>query len=244
MELLDGEDLERLVVSRRSLPLLKKLDIIMEASAGLHHAHSKAIVHRDVKPANIMLLTDGSVKIMDFGIALLSQATAERITPQGSMVGTLPFMAPEQFFGSGAGVLTNIWAFGVTSYKLLTGVHPFQAPELGAMMNNIANVQPPLLRTVHPGYPEALEHVIEKLLAKKPDSRYQSLEDVQFDLEPIILDLRKENVSELITGTRDLIAASELENAQSMVRQVLEIDPGNRTARELRETIQRQVKDP
>ncbi|HEY3834991.1 MAG TPA: serine/threonine-protein kinase, partial [Bryobacteraceae bacterium] len=99
MELLDGEDLERIINNKRPISLLKKLDIMSQSAAGLHHAHSKGVVHRDVKPANIMLLADGSVKIMDFGIALLTQATAARITPQGSLIGTLPFMAPEQFNG-------------------------------------------------------------------------------------------------------------------------------------------------
>ncbi len=243
MELLDGEDIERIITNNRPLTLLKKLDIMMQSAAGLHHAHSKGIVHRDVKPANIMLLSDGSVKIMDFGIALLTQATADRITPQGSMLGTLPYMAPEQFFGSPSSAMTDIFAYGVTSYKLLTGAHPFHAAELGSMMHKIANQQPPLLRTVIPECPEALEQVLSKLLAKSPESRYQSLEDAQFDLEPVIIDLRRENVSELLTESRNLIAADQWETAQMVVRQVIEIDPGNRTARELREGIQRQLKD-
>ena len=85
--------------------------------------------------------------------------------------------------------------------------------------------------------------MINKLLAKNPDCRYQSLDDVQFDLEPIVLDLRKENIGELIPETRNLIAADQFETAQSVVRQVFEIDPTNRLARELREGIQRQLKD-
>ncbi len=143
MELIDGEDIERVISHNRPLALLKRLDILVQAAAGLHHAHTKGILHRDIKPANIMLQAEGAVKIMDFGVALLTQATADRITPQGSLIGTLPYMAPEQFFGSGPSVMTDIFAFGVTSYKLLTGTHPFQAPELGSMMHNIANQEHP-----------------------------------------------------------------------------------------------------
>jgi serine/threonine protein kinase len=243
MELLDGEDVERIIANNRPLPLSKRLDVMVQSAAGLYHAHEKGIVHRDVKPANIMLLTNGTVKILDFGIALLTQATADRITPQGSMIGTLPYMAPEQFFGGGSSVMTDIFAYGVTCYKLLTGVHPFQSTELGAMMHSIANLQQAPIRTLNPDCPEALEQVINKLLAKSPESRYQSLEEVRFDLEPIILDLRKESVGELLVETRNLIAADRFETAQSVIRQVIEIDPGNRLARELRESIQRQLKD-
>src|SRR5438270_245597 len=127
MELLDGEDLERIIASRRPLSLLERLSIIVQAASALHHAHASGIVHRDVKPANIMLLRDGVVKIMDFGIALLTQATAARITPKGSLIGTFPYMSPEQFYGTPSDVLTDIFAYGVTCYKLLTGTHPFQA---------------------------------------------------------------------------------------------------------------------
>jgi tetratricopeptide (TPR) repeat protein len=243
MELLDGEDVERIIANNRPLSVLKKLDIIMQAASGLHHAHSKGIVHRDVKPANIMVLASGTVKIMDFGIALVTQATADRITPQGSMIGTLPYMAPEQFFGSGSSVMTDIFAFGVTCYKLLTGTHPFHAAELGSMMHNIANLQPPSLRSLNAQCPEALEHVVDRLLAKKPEDRYQSLEDAQFDLEPVIHDLRNESLGQLLEETREKIAADDLDTAQSIVRQAFEIDPVNRTARELRETIQKLVKD-
>ena len=243
MELLDGEDIERLITNQRDLSVLKKLDIITQAAAGLHHAHTKGIVHRDIKPANIMLLSDGTVKIMDFGIALLTQATAARITPQGSMIGTLPYMSPEQFYGADSNVLTDIFAFGVTCYKLLTGVHPFHAPEMAGLMYNITNRAPAPLRSLNPECPEALEQVINKLLAKDRDARYQTLEDAQFDLDPIILDLRKENVGELIAKARSLMSADELETAQSLVRQVIAIDQGNRTARELRETLQRQIKE-
>jgi predicted Zn-dependent protease len=243
MELLDGEDIERIINTKRPLSLLKKLDIMQQSAAGLHHAHSKGVVHRDVKPANIMLLADGSVKIMDFGIALLTQATAARITPQGSLIGTLPFMAPEQFNGLPSDSLTDIFAYGITCYKLLTGVHPFHASEMGGLMYNIMNKAPTPARSLKPECPEALEQVISKLLAKDRDSRYQTLEDVQFDLEPIILDLRRENVSELLTEARDLVAADQLEAAQPVVRQAIELDPGNRTARELRELLQRQLKD-
>ncbi len=243
MELLEGEDLERTIVNQRPLTLLQKLDIMTKVAAGLHHAHTKGIVHRDVKPANIMLLPDSSVKIMDFGIALLTQATAARITPQGSLIGTLPYMAPEQFYGTASDSLTDIFAYGVTCYKLLTGEHPFQAVGMAELMFNIMNKAPAPLRTLSPDCPEALEEAMLKLLAKDRDARYQTLEDVRFDLEPIILELRRESAGSLVAEARRLIAGDQLEQAQAVVRQALEIEPGERTARELRETLQRQLRE-
>src|SRR5581483_1461611 len=142
MEYLEGDDLERIIASGRSLSLLQKLDIMAQAAAGLHHAHQHGTVHRDIKPANLMILPDGTVKIMDFGIALLSQATAARITPQGSLIGTFPYMAPEQFYGAASDSLTDLFAYGVTCYKLLTGMHPFHAAEMGGLMFNIVNKAP------------------------------------------------------------------------------------------------------
>ena len=184
MELLDGDDLERMIAARRSLTLLQRLNIISQAASGLHHAHANGVVHRDIKPANIMVQRDGVVKIMDFGIALLNQATAARLTPQGSLLGTFPYMAPEQFHGTASDVLTDVFAFGVTCYKLLTGVHPFQAEEMGGLMYNIVNRNPEPIRALNPECPEALEQSVFRMLAKERSSRYQSLEDVRFDIEP------------------------------------------------------------
>jgi serine/threonine-protein kinase len=243
MELLDGEDLDRIISARRRLTLLQTLDIIGQSAAGLQHAHANGIVHRDIKPANIMLQRDGVVKIMDFGIALLTQATAARLTPKGSLIGTFPYMAPEQFHGAASDSLTDIFAFGVTCYKLLTGVHPFHAEEMGGMMYNIMNQAPAPIRFLSPECPEALEQSIFKMLAKDRGARYQNLEDVRFDLEPVIVELRKERVSDLIAEARALIAASQFEAANAMVRQAMDADPGNRTVRELRETLQRQIRE-
>ncbi|HEX4227657.1 MAG TPA: protein kinase [Bryobacteraceae bacterium] len=243
MELLEGQDLERIISSHQPMSLPQKVDVMRQMVSGLHHAHSRGIVHRDVKPANVMLSSDGTVKIMDFGIALLNQATAARITPQGSLIGTFPYMAPEQFHGEASDPLTDIFALGVTSYKLLTGVHPFSAQEMASLMFNIVNKTPEPIRTLLPECPEALEMVISRLLAKDRDGRYQSLEDTLFDLEPIGVDLRKEQVEDLVSRSRSLIEKNELPQAQSLIREALEIEPGSKSVRELREHVQQLIKE-
>ena len=243
MELLDGQDLEHMIDRSVPLTLLQKLDIMVQVAAGLDHAHKNGVVHRDVKPANAMLLPDGLVKILDFGIALVTQTSAARITPKGSLLGTFPYMAPEQFYGSASDALCDIFAYGVTSYKLLTGKHPFHALEMAKLMHNIMNMTPEPLRGCTPDCPEALENAMIKLLAKDREARYQSLEDLQFDLEPVILDLRRESVRDLVSGARNLIESGQLEDAQSKIRQALDIEPGNPTARELRENLQRLIRE-
>src|SRR5262249_46291669 len=217
--------------------------IMTQVAAGLHHAHVNNVIHRDVKPANIMVLADGTVKILDFGIALLAQATAARLTAQGSLLGTLRYMAPEQFYGSANDVFTDIFAYGVTFYRLLTGVHPFEAAEISSLMYNIINKTPTPIRTLNPECPEALEEAVFKMLIKDRDSRYHSLEDVRFDIEPIILELRRGSIGGLLTQAQELLKEDQLESAQSVVGNGAEMDPANRTARELREQVQKRMRE-
>ena len=243
MELLEGQDLEHVLSSRRPMSLLQKVDVMRQMASGLHHAHSFGIVHRDVKPANVMLMADGTVKIMDFGIALLNQATAARITPQGSLIGTFPYMAPEQFQGESSDSMTDIFALGVTCYRFLTGVHPFQAEEMASVMFNIVNKTPEPIRSLLPECPEALENVVFRMLAKDREQRYQSLEDALFDLEPIGVELQKERVEELVSNARSMIERDELHEAQACIREALGIQPGSTPARQLREQLQYLLKE-
>src|SRR5687767_15058597 len=114
MEFLEGEDLQMIVSSNRTLSLLEKTSIITQVAEGLQHAHHNGIVHRDVKPANIMILKDGTAKIMDFGIARALIESA-RLTQHGSLLGTLSYMAPEVFQGTDVDHLCDIFSLGVIS---------------------------------------------------------------------------------------------------------------------------------
>src|SRR5450631_1618759 len=137
MELLEGQDLQRVIEGRKSLLLLDRVRIMAEVASGLRHAHVLGIIHRDVKPANVMLLLDGSVKIMDFGISLITQSTESRLTPRGAMIGTFRYMAPEQFRAAEPDMRSDIFAYGLIFYELLSGVHPFHAADAAAQMYNI-----------------------------------------------------------------------------------------------------------
>jgi len=240
MELLDGEDLERAIRSGRTLTLFQKMLIMSEVADGLHYAHSRGVVHRDVKPANVMLLSNGGVKIMDFGIALVTRATGQRLTPQGTIMGSFRYMAPEQFEGLPSDVLCDIFAFGVIYCELLTGRHPFEAPEPAGVMRKIIRGEPPAIRDFCPDCPVRLEQIVHRLLSKDRDLRYHSLEEVQFDIEPILLDLQKAHTVELLERARGLVSRDQGDAAQPLVKEILRLDPGNAGARELRELLQHQ----
>src|SRR5215471_6811505 len=162
MEFLEGEDLQQVISQKRPLTLLQKASIMLQVADGLHCAHRSGVVHRDVKPGNIRLLPDGTVKIMDFGIARLvaGGAGAARITRQGHVIGTLLYMAPEQVRGGEVDFLCDIFAYGITYYELLTGTHPFQGSDPRTVFYRITTEDPEPVRGLVPECPEALETIL------------------------------------------------------------------------------------
>jgi hypothetical protein len=242
MEYLDGQDLQQAMAAGRRLSLLEKVDIMYQAADGLLCAHRAGIVHRDIKPANIMLLSGGGVKLMDFGIARRAGNMATRLTQQGLLIGTVLYMAPEQLRGHGTNELSDIWSYGVVFYELLAGVNPFDAPEPTAVMFKIAADSPKPLRSIVPEVPEELEAIINRTLAKDPEHRYQSLEDVLLDTGPVLTELKKRHAGELVSEARELLDRGNIDAAVGMVRRILDLDPTNADARRLREQIQREEK--
>ncbi len=169
MEYLEGRTLEQILRSAEKISLLQKMQIMAQAADGLHCAHQNGIVHRDVKPSNIMVLGDGTVKIMDFGIARALQDDTRR-TRTGLLIGTLSYMCPEQFQCGIADAQADIWAYGVIYYELVTGVHPFQAPDPATLMYRITNVDPPAVQALLPGCPSALVDILNKALGERSGS--------------------------------------------------------------------------
>ncbi len=244
MELLEGEDLNQIIAARRPMPLLQKVSIMIQVADGLRSAHRAGVVHRDVKPGNIRLLPDGTVKLMDFGIArLVAGSAATRLTRQGHVIGTLYYMAPEQVLGEEVDALSDIFAYGSTYYELLTGKHPFQGLDPRSVFHKITAEDPEPIRNLVPDCPEALEKIVNRTLQKDRDLRYQSLRDVQVDTEPILIELRQERAESLVSEAKRLYDTADLQNAETVLGEVFDLDPANREARQLRETIQNQLLD-
>jgi hypothetical protein len=185
MEYVDGATLaERLESS--PLPRALALSVAIQIADALDYAHRQGIVHRDLKPGNIML-TRERVKLLDFGLARLQErdeqrpthATASaRLTEIGSVVGTLPYMAPEQIEGRDVDARTDIFAFGVVLYEMISGRRPFAGDSRAALMAAIVATDPPPLSSVQPPTAASLQRLILRALAKDPDERWQTARDL------------------------------------------------------------------
>ena len=238
MEYLDGEDLQQLIKKQAPMSLYQKVRLMDKVADGLHFAHRQGVLHRDVKPANIMVLRNGAVKIMDFGIARLLQDQSPRLTQQGYLIGTVVYMAPELFGGTEVEVdaLCDIWSYGVVLYELLSGKNPFQTGSMQSEMYRIVHQELPPLATDH--CPAELQPVINKLLSRQRESRYQSLEDMRFDLQPILKNLERAEAERLLSSAQELMFQRQFDEALEMARQARKMDPQNGTARIIFERIQ------
>ena len=242
MEFLEGHTLQEVIASRKPLSLLERMEIMSQVADGLYCAHRNGVIHRDVKPGNIMCLPDGTVKIMDFGIARAIRHTTARLTQVGDLVGTLRYMAPEQFKITDVDALCDIFAYGVVYYELITGTHPFEAPDAAGLLYRITAENPTPVRTLVPDCPEALERLIHRAMFKDREQRYPSLDELQLDAGPIIADLRRQRAGDLLEPARTQLESGDLDGAQTLIRRVLELDPANRDARRLRTAVQEQVR--
>ncbi|WP_256560819.1 serine/threonine-protein kinase [Pyxidicoccus xibeiensis] len=172
MELLEGMDLRQRLAARRP-SLAESLRWLTHATVALEHAHGRGVLHRDVKPANLFITRTGVLKLMDFGLARSTHVAGT--TAQGAVLGTPEYMAPEQVMGSPpVSPATDLYALGVVAYELLTGQLPFRHSQPVPLM--FLHVQQPPVppRTLCPGVPEPFEHVVLKLLEKRPEDRYPS----------------------------------------------------------------------
>ena len=185
MELLEGEELRRLIARRAPLALGDKLAIVRQICEGLAFAHQKGVVHRDIKPANIFLLRSGRVKILDFGIAQIAAAASHgELTRTGIIMGTLRYIAPEQVRGR-ADHRSDIFSVAAVSYELFGGRPPFTGEGPLQILEQIRTATPPRLIELDPGLPPDLSAVIERAMQKEPGDRYADLEQMSRQLELI-----------------------------------------------------------
>jgi serine/threonine-protein kinase len=191
MELMKGDDLEVFTRARggRLEPELA-VHLVDQAFAGLAHAHSLDIVHRDIKPRNLFVLEDGKVlKIMDFGIAKTSTEPASW-TRTGRVVGTPCFIAPERLKRGQRGILpaTDLYAMGVVLFRLLTGELPFDDRDIAVLFEKVLRAPPPSILSLDPELPPALDRVVQRLLSKNPKDRHPSAAVVRHELARALQD--------------------------------------------------------
>jgi serine/threonine protein kinase len=180
-EFLSGEDLDKKVKRAEPLPILRKVEILVAIADGLAYAHAAGIIHRDIKPANVRILEDGSVKIMDFGIAKSLQ-TESNLTQTGITLGTSAYLAPEQIRGEPVDRRTDIFSLGILAYELLTFRKPFRGEHLSTVLYKILNETPEPIEMLSPDAPPALVASINRAMEKQRENRYASMEALKQDL--------------------------------------------------------------
>ena len=180
MEFIDGMSLKDYIKLHSPLSIQTVVSVITQLLDALSLCHSKSVIHRDLKPQNIMITADGNIKILDFGIARMTALSD--LTQVGTSLGSPEYMAPELFAASAYEPRSDLYAIGIIAFELLSGVIPFQGDTLAVIFNKHFNDQIPALSNYRKDIPQWLEQIIFKLLAKKSYQRYQSANDVRIDL--------------------------------------------------------------
>ena len=178
----EGESLNQ-KIKKDPLPFDESMKIFSQISQGLMAAHQEKIIHRDIKPGNIIITEKGEAKIVDFGLATLA---GEKITESFSTKGTIAYMAPEIIRGQAGDHRADIWSLGVVLFEMLTGNLPFKGEYPEPMMYTIVNEEPETLSQYLTNIPESLQKVLDKLLKKDPEERYQNIQDVLVDLKQFV----------------------------------------------------------
>lgn len=234
MEYLDGESLDLLIARRAPIPFLEKLSYLVQLCRALHHAHESGVVHRDVKPANVVVKKDGTIKVVDFGIARLVDTTR---TQTGVILGTIGYMSPQQLHGQRADERSDIWATGVLAYELLTGKKPFSGESHAAMILDILTRTPEPLEAVAPECPPDIQAVILRAMHKEDALRYQNMGMMLAELEPLWKREQDAHVNKLLDQTQKYLEKENYPAAREQLEQVLRIDRESATAAVLLEEL-------
>ncbi len=242
MQYLEGASLAAILRSKQELPLLQKIDIIVQTCHGLAYAHQKGIIHRDIKPDNIMVLKDGSVKIVDFGIARIGDTN---FTRTGQFMGSLNYMSLEQLNDKvQVDQRTDVYSTGVVLYQMLTGVLPFDADNAGSILMKILNDAAPPFSKFISSYPPEIEEITMKALAKDRDQRYGSADDLAFDLAQLQERLKQERIGIHLQRVERLLQQNEIFQANDELQEILKLDKqhtrASSMARDLKKRIEKE----
>ncbi len=180
MEYLEGETLKSLIKRRGALTLSEVIDIMLQLTAGLACAHESYIIHRDIKPQNVVILEDGTVKITDFGIAMA--LNSNELTQTNSVMGSVHYLPPEQANGDGATIQSDIYSAGILMYELITGKLPFKGENAVEIAIKHMKEQIPSIVDERPEIPQSVENIILRACAKNPKNRYTSATEMHEDL--------------------------------------------------------------
>ena len=190
MEYIEGTTLKSLIKRRGALTLSEVIDIMLQLTAGLACAHDSYIIHRDIKPQNVLILDDGRVKITDFGIAMAMNSN--ELTQTNSVMGSVHYLPPEQANGNGATIKSDIYSLGILMYELLTGKLPFKGDNAVEIAIKHMKEPIPSVCEINPEIPQSVENIILRATAKNPKNRYENVRKMQEDLKTCLDPSRKD----------------------------------------------------
>jgi serine/threonine protein kinase len=246
MEYLDGSSLENRLRDGVEMDLFDKLSLIVQIAEALRYAHEHNAIHGKLTPANVIVLPDGTAKIINLGIAGTLRDSSGKRNDLGRLIDELAYKAPEQFQKDTTDRLCDIFSFGVISYELLTGQHPFRpagSRDMGKLLRNITSSDPQSLRTMIPDCPDALDRILAKTLQKTTSNRYQIFEDILADLNPVFSQIRTELAEKDARLTEALLAAGKPEEARKTLLKALR-EGGWESFEGLRRRVQAKFETP
>src|SRR5208282_5840876 len=218
LEYVAGEALNRILARERKLPPARALQLAEEIAEALDHAHAQGVIHRDIKPGNILVTEDGHAKIADFGIAKLNLA---HYTIPGRLLGTPAYMAPEQLSGEGVDGRSDLFSLGVILYAMVTGHSAFQGSSATTVCFKVANREPVAASALDMSLPPQLDAVISRAIAKNPNERYQRGAEFAQELRLVQLGTKPGSTStslKMMTGTHP---SATIAGAEKVVRHLL-----------------------
>jgi serine/threonine protein kinase len=240
LEYLEGESLDLVMSTPDRLNLLEKITTVIQICRGLSYMHRRGVVHRDLKPGNIMLCNDGAVKIFDFGIA---RARDLNVTRTGELVGTLKYMAPEQIDSGPIDLRTDIFSAAVVLYQLVTNHLPFEGENTASTIFKIVHEPPTPLATFMKGCPPELEPILHRAMAKKPDDRYSSADDFALELDHLVCRIREDVIKREMRYVSTSLGRGEVWEARSTLQRMLKVDPQNSDVIRLLRAVQQQCSE-
>ncbi|WP_154224221.1 serine/threonine-protein kinase [Marinicella rhabdoformis] len=193
MEFINGMSLDELLKGQKALNILHAKEILRQSCAGLSVAHAADLVHRDIKPANLMICEDGTVKVVDFGIAQ-TREYGDKLTNTGEFVGTPGYLSPEVCTGLDVDSRSDIFALGIVFYEMLAGKVPFENDSPLGLMLEVVQADIPDIRAINKKVDKKTSYILEKMIAKNPDERFQHCSDVMAQLGPGSIDLTIDDI--------------------------------------------------